>query len=197
MHLLIALALTLWQAPPPLSRSQAPRPENKPPDKSAYLAFVDREFIFTIEMVKPGVPIFNFVSTSDKEFNLLAKQVRLTLENRTTPGQFFVVDTGNPKEPLIVPSVRMRPKSSFGVRLQGEFGSEKELLAAKITIGEEEFRLVPLSSFDFENLVLKVNRLNLASPDISDDWRVLKLELIGSRVPASQRPRSRPFDAPE
>jgi len=32
-----------------------------------------------------------------------------------------------------------------------------------------------------------VNRLNLASPDFSDDWRVLKLELLGSRSPARKR----------
>jgi hypothetical protein len=190
MHLLVALLLVV-QAPPSLRGGQQPRPDNKPLEKSAAYAFVDKEFIFTLEMVKPGVPVFNFVSTSEKEFSLLAKQVRLTFENRKVPGRFFLVDTGNPKEPMIVPSVHMRPKSSFGVRLQGDFGDEKEFWGATVTVGDEDFKLAPMTSFEFENLVLKVNRLNLASPDINDDWRVLQLENLGSRVPAAPSQRSR------
>jgi len=170
-----------------LIQNTAPKLEKKPLDKSSYFAFVDREYIFTLEIVRPGVPIFNFVSMVDKDENLLAKQVRLTLDNRKVPGTFFLVDTGDPKEPVIVPSVRMRPKSAFGVRLQGEFGQEKELLGVSVLIGDQDFNLVPLSSFDFENLVLKVNRLNLASPDLSDDWRVLKLENMGSRSNAMRK----------
>ncbi len=180
MQILLLVIIALLQ-------NTAPKLENKPLDKSPYFAFVDREYIFTVEIVRPGVPIFNFVSMVDKDENLLAKQVRLTLDNRKVPGTFFLVDTGDPKEPVIVPSVRMRPKSAFGVRLQGEFGEEKELLGVSVLIGNEDFKLVPLSSFDFENLVLKVNRLNLASPDLSDDWRVLKLENMGSRGYATRK----------
>jgi hypothetical protein len=70
--------------------------------------------------------------------------------------------------------------------LQGDFGDERELLGVTIRVGEEDFRLVPLASFDFENLSLKVNRLNLDSPDFRDDWRVLKLEMIGTRAPGGR-----------
>ena len=86
-----------------------------PVEKSAYLAFVDREYIFTVEVVKPGVLLFNFISMVDKDQNLQAKQIRLTLENRKIPGKFFIIDTGDPKEPVTVPSLRMRPRSSFSV----------------------------------------------------------------------------------
>jgi hypothetical protein len=187
MSLIFLLLFSFSQAPPTLGRPAAPREPGKPLERSAFLAFVDRDFIFTVEVVKPGVPLFNFVSMSDKEFNLLAKNVRLTLENRKVPGLFFLVDTGNPKEPMIVPSVHMRPRSSFGVRLQGEFGQEKELLGATVRIGDEDLKLVPLASFDFENLALKVNRINLESPDFRDDWAILKLEVIGTRGPAARR----------
>jgi hypothetical protein len=156
-------------------------------EKSAYLAFVDRDYIFTLEVVKPGVPLFNFVSMADKDYNLLAKNVRISLENRKVPGKFFMVDTGDPKEPMIVPSVRMRARSSFGVRLDGELGQEKELFGATVRVGDEDLKLVPLASFDFENLVLKVNRINLESPDFREDWTVLKLDLIGTRGPAARR----------
>ena len=154
-----------------------------PLEKSSYFAFVDRDYIFTVELPKPRVLLFNFISMVDKDHSLQAKQIRLTLENRKIPGKFFMIDTGDPKEPVLVPSLRMRPRSSFGVRLQADFGDERELLGVTIRLGEEDFKLVPLASFDFENLSLKVNRINLDSPDFRDDWRVLKLEMLGARGP--------------
>jgi len=188
MRSLFLMLLSLFGQLPSKPLGQPPQKvESKALDKSAYFAFVDLDYIFTLEVVKPGVPIFNFVSMAEKENNLPAKQVRISLENRKVPARFFVVDTGNPKEPLIVPSLRVRPRSSFGVSLQGEFGNERELLGVSVQVGDEDFKLVPLTSFDFENLALKVNRLNLASPDIRDDWRVLKLEAIGSRAPVRKR----------
>ena len=187
MFLVYFLLFAFTQAPPTPGRPPLTREPGKPLERSAFLAFVDHEFIFTVEVVKPGVPLFNFVSMSDREFSLLAKNVRLTLESRKVPGLYFLVDTGNPKEPMIVPSVHMRPRSSFGVRLQGDFGQEKELLGATVRVGDDDLKMAPLASFDFENLVLKVNRINLESPDFREDWAILKLEVIGSRGPASRR----------
>jgi hypothetical protein len=168
----------------PLPGQTPEKGESKALDKSRFFAFVDREYIFTLEMVQPGIPIINFISMADKENTLLAKSVRLTLENRKAPAKFFVVDTGNPKEPVIVPSVRMRAKSSFGMRLQGEFEDAKEVMGVAVSLGSEELQFVPLTSFDFENLALKLNRLNLRSPDFTDDWRLLKLTTLGTRGPA-------------
>jgi hypothetical protein len=79
----------------------------------------------------------------------------------------------------------MHPRSSFGFGLEGSFGKAEELYGAEIKLREEIFKLVPLSKFDFETLVLKVNRLNLRSPDFRDDFRVLDLKLMGQR--SSQR----------
>jgi hypothetical protein len=56
-----------------------------------------------------------------------------------------------------------------------------ELYGVEIELGEEKFNLAPLCEADFEALVLKVNQLNLGSPDFRDDFRVLNLELIGQR----------------
>jgi hypothetical protein len=157
------------------------------PEKSAYFAFVDRDFIFTIEMVSPGVPLLNFVSMLDEEKVLSAKLVRLTLENRKASALTFLVDTGDPKEPVTIPSVTMRPRSSFGVRIKGDFGSEKEVLGVTLRVGSEDFKLDPLTSLAFENLVIKINRINLSSPDFRDDWQAVKLEVLGSRMPAPRR----------
>jgi hypothetical protein len=187
MSTLLLLLMAFVQEP---SKPLGPRPavpDSKPLDRSSYFAYVDRDYIFTLELVKPGIPLLNFISMSDQEHLLSAKEVLLTLENRKAPGKYFMVDTANPTEPVIIPSVKVRPKSSFGLRVQGEFGKEQQLMGVTVRLGNEEFRLVPLSSFDFENLVLKVNRLNLGSPDLDEDWRVLKLEEMGDRVQAGRR----------
>ena len=155
--------------------------------KEHLFAFVDRDFIFTVEMVGPGIVLLNFVSMLDEERVLSAKLVRLTLENRKAPSMAFLVDTGDPKEPITVPSITMRARSSFGVRIKGDYGSEKEISGVTLRVGTEDLKLVPVTSLEFENLVIKVNRINLNSPNFREDWQSVKLEVIGSRVPAPRR----------
>ncbi len=188
MQLLVMICMALLgqtpqSGPPVQSRTEGAAN----PEKSGYFAFVDHDYIFTVEVVAPGVPILNFVSMSEEQQILPAKGVRLILENRKAPAVFFLVDTGDPKEPVSMASLTMRPRSSFGVRIKGDFGTEKELLGVSIQVGTEDFRLAPLTSLAFESLVLKVNRINLGSPDFRDDWRALKLESLGSRGPAPRR----------
>jgi hypothetical protein len=178
--LFVALS-TLGQGPP-----QPPGTEGKPLEKSAYFAFVDREFIFTLEVVKPGVPILNFVSLSDEEDSLFAKEIRVTFEDRRIPGRLFAADTGDPKQPIKMPSLHVHPRSSFGVRIEGEFDGAKELEGVEIRYGGETFKLAPLTSLGFENLVQKVNRINLGSPDFNDDWLILKFETLGTRSRAGR-----------
>jgi hypothetical protein len=187
MLALVILGSTLLQFPqPPSVQGGAEKME-----KSAYFAFVDRDFIFTLELIDEGVPIVNFVSMVDEENRLQARLVRLSLENRKVPGKYFLVDTGNPEEPIIIPSLRVKPRSAFGVRVQGDFGKVREVMGVTVGLGLEDFNLVPMSSFDFEKLVLKVNGINLGSPNFRDDWRVLKLETMGSRKRLRRRPQNR------
>jgi len=183
--ILLILLSVFAQAPPKLTRPSST--ENKPRDRSAYFAFVDHDYIFTIEVVKPGIPLLNFVSMTNEENRIYAKDIRLSLGNRKSVARLLSVETGEFQQAMSVTSIAVHPKSSFGVRIDGDFGNEKELSGATIRLGDEDFQLAPLSNFDFESLALKVNRLNLESPDFSDDWRVLKLELLGSRSPARKR----------
>ncbi len=169
---------------------QAPAPTEKPPaDRSACYAFVDHDYILTIEIVKPGVPLLNFVSMTDAEARIQAKDIRLSLDNRKASPTLISVETGQFQQPMSVTSIAVHPRSAFGVRLDGDFGDARQLFGASIRIGNDDFQLAPLSRFDFEALVLKVNRLNLGSPDFSDDWRVLRIEPIGSRSIARRRDR--------
>ena len=184
---MIRLNLLLWF--PILAQlvPQSPAPpgsEKKPLEKSAYFAFVDRDYIFTIEGVKPGIFLLNFVSMADQDITLMAKYVRLTLENRKEPGKLLTIETGDVKQPMSVTSLAIHPRSSFGLRLDGSFGNVKEIFGATIRLGNEDLKLDPMTSFDFDSLVTKVNHINLGSPDFSDDWRVLNLQRIGTRQPA-------------
>lgn len=160
-------------------------------EKSSYYAFVDREYIFTLEMAKPGVPILNFVSMLEKKSVLLANRIRLGEGIRKIPARLFKVDTGDPKQPVVLATMTIHPKSSFGVTLIGDFDGIKEPSSVTVGMGPEDFRLKPLASFDFENLALKIGRINLNSPDFSDDWRVLKLEYLGSRINVRKTTRAR------
>lgn len=170
----IVLLFQLASAPPP--------PGSAAMERSAFFAFADREYIFTVEMVKPGIPLLNFVSMAERDARLLARNVRLEVGNRKAACRLLAVEAGDFQQPMKVPALTMHPRSSFGVRLEGDFGREVELHGASIRIGDEDFRLAPLSRQEFETLVLRVNRLNLGSPDFSEDWRVLGLEPLGRRT---------------
>jgi len=180
--LLFSLLGSLPQAP-----AGIPATEKQPLEKSAYFAFVDRDYIFTIEVVKPGIPILNFVSMTEQDIRLSAKNVRLGLGNRKAPVSLFAIESGDFQKAMVVPSLTIHPRSSFGVRLDGNFGNAEELYGATIRLGAEELQLAPLTSFGFESLVLKVNSLNLGSPDFREDWQVLRLEVLGSRSPTGRR----------
>jgi hypothetical protein len=185
--LLLLLSLFAQEAP----KAMGPPPvQSETREKSAFFAFVDRDYIFTIEVVKPGVPLLNFVSLSDQENRVYAKDIRLNLGNRKAAARLLSIETGEVKQPMSVTSIPVHPRSSFGLRIDGDFGDAKELYGVTIRLGDQDLELAPLSNYDFENLALKVNRLNLGSPDFSDDWRVLKLEVMGSRSPARRREKN-------
>jgi len=158
------------------------QPAGNAPEKSARFAFADHDFIFTVEIVKPGTPIFNFVSMYNHDVSLSAKNIRLVLQDDKIAARTFAIETGNRKQPMIVLNMTLRPRSSFGMILNGDFGRATEIAGVIVRLENEEFRLAPLTEFDFESLVKKVNSINLNSPDFMEDWQVLRLQKIGARV---------------
>jgi hypothetical protein len=163
-------------------------PVGAPPlEKSAYFAFVDHDYIFTIEFVNPGVPLLNFVSMTDADSKIFSKNIQLILENRKASVKLFSIETGDSKQPLATAILTIHPRSSFGVRITGDFGNAQEALGATIRLGDEDLKLAPLTNFDFEVLVSKVNRINLGSPDFSEDWQMLRLSKLGTRSPSHSR----------
>jgi hypothetical protein len=167
---------------------QAPAPEGgRSQSPSAYFAFVDHDYIFTLEIVKPGVPLLNFVSMTEADIKLQAKHIGIELENRKTAATLFSIETADPKQPIVAAFLTIHPRSSFGFRLDGPFGDAGQFVGVTIRLGNEELKLAPMENYDFEVLVSKVNRLNLGSPDFREDWHVLKLERLGRRSPVRGR----------
>jgi hypothetical protein len=184
------LLLLLWlsfmaQLPADTADRVAPEPQSL--SKSAYFAFVDRDFIFTVEIVKPGIPLLNFLSMTEQDVRLQAKNVRFTLENRKAAAKTLAIETGEFSQAITAVVLTIHPRSSFGVRVNGEFDNASEFLGAAIRLGSEELRLAPLARFDFEILVAKVNQINLGSPDFREDWQVLQLRRLGERSPVQGR----------
>ena len=178
------ILLILWLSL--LGQLPTQSPENPPSanhslEKSPYFAFVDRDYIFTIEVVKPGILLLNFVSMAEGEVKLVAKNIRIALDNRKAPVKLLSVETGDYTQPMRVGWLNVRPRSSFGVRLVGDFSEVKEISGAAIRLADEELKFAPLSSYDFEFLATRINRINLGSPDFSEDWRVLRFQKLGSR----------------
>ncbi|HSW40355.1 MAG TPA: hypothetical protein VLL97_12780 [Acidobacteriota bacterium] len=181
MIMIILSIWWVWQAFFLAAGGQAVEKENIVLDRSAWFAFVARDYIFTIELAEPGMPILNFVSMTDGPARLPAGNIQLALENRKAAVSLFAVETGQSGQAVLLASLTIHPRSSFGVRLEGDFGKERELHGAAIRLENEVFHLAPLTKPDFEQLVTKVNRLNLDSPDFRDDWKLLRLEPTGKR----------------
>ncbi len=185
---MIQTILILFFLLPAQAQDKAPA-GNPPIEQSAYFAFVDRDYIFTIEVVDPGVLLLNFVSMSDVPMKLVARDIRIGLQNRKAAAKLLSVETGDFKQPMKVGWLNILPRSSFGLRLDGDFGAVKEISGATIRMGDEDLMLAPLTSFDFEYLAVRINRINLGSPDFSEDWRVLRFQKLGSRSPARKSGR--------
>lgn len=145
---MMVLSLLIWLS---AIQAAADTPEkapqvNRTPVKSAYFAFVDRDFIFTIEVVKPGIPLLNFISMTDRDAKLQAKNIRLTLENRKIAAKVFAVETGGLSQPIPTAVLTIRPRSYFGVRLSGDFEPFREILGATIRMGSEELSWPPFQT---------------------------------------------------
>jgi len=177
----------LYFGPSEAAQQKAISDAGHPMNRSAYFAFADHDYIFTLEIVKPGVPLLNFVSMTEADIRLQAKNIQITLENRKTAPTLFSIETADPKQPMVAAFLTIHPRSSFGFRLDGPFDNAREFVGVTIRLGNEDLKLSPMENYAFEVLVAKVNRMNLGSPDFREDWDVLKLERLGSRAPVRSR----------
>jgi hypothetical protein len=146
-----------------------------------HFIFLDQEIILTLELVRPGVPIFNFVNLGNGSFLLQASNVRIISGIKLYRPNLFDIDTSTRNDPLRVSAIKVHPHSSFGLTLKGNIEAITEIDRVTIELGPDRFELQSISTQDFEALSAKISKLSLISPDIRDDFRVLEIKSLGSR----------------
>ena len=69
--------------------------------------------------------------------------------------------------------------SFIGLELLGSFNDFAEPASVLIDLGESRFELQSVDCAKFERLAEKINRINLDSPDIREDFEVLEINPLG------------------
>jgi hypothetical protein len=153
--------------------------------KSRCHVFVDYQFIWTVEMVEGEygiVPVVNIITFSKGQWDLRPEQIHLH-KNRRREAEIerFSIDTGVAGEPYEVPYLKVLGESFIGMDLIGEFDGFEELSKVYIDLADNRFVLEAVDCFQYETLVGKINQINFDSPDLRQDFSVLKLRLHGRR----------------
>lgn len=159
--------------------SLAAGPESQPSRR--HFIFLDQEFILTLELVRPGVPIFNFINLGNGSYQLTASDIRIIAGIKLFRPNLFDVETSNRRDPLRVGSMRVHPHSSFGVTLRGNLETVEAIDRVSVQLGSDRFELRSISLPEFDDLSKKISQINLVSPDIREDFRVLELKPLGTR----------------
>jgi hypothetical protein len=93
------------------------------------------------------------------------------------------MDTGVPGEPYLMEYLRVLGNSFLGLDLLGEFDDFSEPTKIVIDLGEDRFQLEPLACMDFEALAGKIDQINFNSPNLWEDFEVLRIEFMGQKMP--------------
>ncbi len=148
--------------------------------------FIDTQYIWTLEVVTTpdnrAVPILNILTLDRGEWDFRPVQVTLVNESgRIADVKRFSINTGVEGEPYLTNYLKVLGNNFIGVDLIGDLEDFRKLSEVRIELGKNLFRLTPVHPAAYEALAAKINQINLASPDIREDFKVLGLNLLGER----------------
>jgi hypothetical protein len=154
--------------------------------KSRCHVFIDYQFIWTLEMVEGEndtiIPVVNIVTFAKGQWDFRPEQVHLLADRgREAKIERFAIDTGVAEDPYVVQYLKVLGESFIGMDLEGEFQGFEELSQVYIDLADSRFVLEAIDCFQYETLVGKINQVNFDSPDLRQDYSVLKLGLHGKR----------------
>ena len=160
----------------------------KPVDVSSCHAFIDYENIWTLEIVRTQndapVPILNTITFTTGEWDLRPDQVHVfDKEGSEAEVKHFSIDTGVANEPYDTKYLKVLGNSFIGVDLLGKFEGFEKSPQVSIDLGHMRFQLKPLDCTLFERLVQQINNINFNSPNIQEDFEILRIEHLGKKVP--------------
>ena len=175
LPVLVAVLLAVLQ-PAPESRLEKL-------ERSKCHIFIDYRIIWTVEVAEEfnqaPVPILNIITFEAKEAPLKPEQIHLyDARGRTAEVKKFAIETGF--EPYITNYLRVLTSSFIGLDLQGDFEGFSEPERVTIELGETEYTLQAVDCLDYEMLAEQINKVNYDSPDIKEDFDLLRIPHIGS-----------------
>ena len=156
------------------------------PSAATCFVFIDTQYIWTLEAVTTPdnrtVPILNILTLDRGEWDFRPVQVTLVNEGgKIADVKRFSINTGVDGEPYLTNYLKVLGNNFIGVDLIGNFEAFRQLKEVRIELGKDLFRLTPVHPAAYEVLVSKINQINLASPDIREDFKVLGINLLGER----------------
>lgn len=148
--------------------------------------FIDTQFIWTLEIAETPdgrpVPILNIVTLDRGEWDFRPAQVSLVNgDGGIADIKRFSINTGVDGEPYLTNYLKVLGNNFIGVDLTGDFEDFRRLKEVRIELGKNLFRLTPVHPVAYESLASKINQINVASPDIREDFKVLGINLLGER----------------
>jgi hypothetical protein len=153
---------------------------------SACHIFVDHQFIWTLEILRsPGgrvTPILNIVTLAAGQWDLRPRDIHLVNEgNREAEIERFSLDTGVTDDPYYLHYLKVHGNSFIGMDLIGNFDGFEVVREAVIDLEETRFILELVDCLDFERMAHQINQINYDSPDIREDFEVLRIQFKGKR----------------
>jgi hypothetical protein len=160
--------------------------ETADPPKSRCHVFIDYQFIWTLEMVESDagqvVPVVNIITFAEGQWDLRPGQVHLfRSKRREAEVERFSIDTGVAADPYVVQYLKVLGESFIGLDLVGDFNGFEELTSVSFDLGNSRFTLDPIDCAQYERLVNQINLINFDSPDLRQDYSVLKIRPLGKR----------------
>ena len=166
--LLLGTSLTLWAEP-----------------SGRHFIYAQYDFILTLELTTQKEAILNVVNFTSDTYALRPQQLAIVdAQGQAVKVDKIVIETGNPADPYLTSNMKILPNSFIGLVLRGAFAPVSRIQAASLRIGDQIFHLDPITELQFNAAADRIDRMNFDSPDIREDFRVLKMDFFGRREPA-------------
>ena len=175
------LALSLLLSAPLLAQETTPEKLRA----SRCHVYIDYENIWTLEMNVDGrqpIPILNIITFGDDENPLRPDQIHIfNQRGKQASVEKLSIDTGVSGDPYVTDFLQVLQSSFIGMDLEGDFGDHTEPTQVSVELGDVEFTLEPIDCLDFESLAQQIDQVNFNSPDLTQDFEVLRIPLLGSK----------------
>ncbi|MBI4455764.1 MAG: hypothetical protein HY644_07680 [Acidobacteria bacterium] len=155
-----------------------------------HFIYAQYDFILTFELTAQKEAILNVVNFTDKTYYLRPQDILLTdTQDQAVKVDKIILETGNPSDPYLTSNMKILPNSFIGLVLKGGFASIQSFQSVSVQLGNQLCMLDSLSEPRFNDAAERINKMNFDSPDVREDYRVLKMEFFGRKEPILEKPK--------